>query len=59
MVDDTTKRGKADRTRVNVHQNHELRYWTEKFGVTPERLKEAVAKVGTSVEAVQRELGQS
>ncbi|MEA2729975.1 MAG: hypothetical protein QOD93_4263 [Acetobacteraceae bacterium] len=38
MADDLTKRGSQDRTRVNVHEKHELRYWTAKCGVTADRL---------------------
>ena len=32
------------------------RYWSEKFGVTPERLSAAVKKVGNSAAAVEKEL---
>lgn len=56
MADDTTKRGGQDRTRINVNQQHELDYWTKKFGVTPELLKAAVKSVGPSSERVAAEL---
>jgi hypothetical protein len=56
MADNPSNRGPEDSRRVNVHQDYELRYWTEKFGVSDARLKEAVAKVGVSAEAVAREL---
>ena len=56
MPDDKTQRGEHDRTRVNIHERYEVRYWTKKFGVTEERLKAAIAKVGTSAKAVESEL---
>jgi hypothetical protein len=38
-----------DSHRVNVSQEHEIRYWTETFGVSAERLREAVQQVGPMV----------
>jgi hypothetical protein len=57
MADDPTNRGTQDRTRINVHQEHEVRYWTRKFGVTKEQLEAAVKKVGVSARKVAVELG--
>lgn len=56
MADDTTRRGPADGSRINIHQDHELRYWTERFGCTAERLKAAVMVAGPSVAAVGAQL---
>jgi hypothetical protein len=50
------KRGPRDRSRIDTHEDYEVRYWSEKFGVSPEQLKAAVKKVGNSAEAVEREL---
>jgi hypothetical protein len=58
MPDDKTKTGPADDKRVNVHEDYELRYWSGKFGVTPEKLKDAVRKVGPMVDDVKKELGK-
>ena len=58
MVDDPTKLH-ADGRRINVSQEHECRYWAEKFGVSPGELKAAVSKVGPMVEDVARALGKS
>jgi len=55
MADDTNKRGPADRTRINVNEKWELDYWTKKFGVTPEELRSAVAKVGVMVADVEKQ----
>jgi hypothetical protein len=59
MADDRMKRGAQDRRRINVEQEHEIRYWTQELGVSEAALTAAVAKVGNSVEAVRRELHRS
>jgi uncharacterized protein DUF3606 len=56
MTDDRTKKGIQDRTRINTNEDYELRYWSEKFGVSQDQLKAAVNKVGNSVSAVEKEL---
>ena len=56
MADDASKKGPQDRTRINIHEDHEVRYWSRKFGISPERLKQVVQKVGNSVSAVEQEL---
>ncbi|MBS0657616.1 MAG: DUF3606 domain-containing protein [Verrucomicrobia bacterium] len=56
MSDNPEKRGPADRTRVNVNEEHEVRYWTERFGVSEEQLREAVQKAGVMAEDVERVL---
>jgi Protein of unknown function (DUF3606) len=57
MADDKSNRGAHDRSRVNVHEDYELRYWTHKWCVTEAELKAAVDKVGVYVNAVAAELG--
>jgi hypothetical protein len=59
MADDLKNRGAQDRARVNIHEDHEVRYWTEKWGVTKEQLVAAVGKAGVSVDAVAKELGKA
>ena len=56
MTDDPSKKGVQDRTRINTSEDYELRYWSEKFGVSQDQLKAAVQKVGNSVSAVEKEL---
>ena len=58
MADDKSKAGKADRIRINVNEDYELRDWAKKFGVSPERLKEAVKKVGPMAQDVGNELSK-
>ncbi len=57
-MDDKTKTGKADDTRINVHQEHEVQYWTKELEVTREQLEEAVRQVGVMVEDVRRYLNK-
>lgn len=34
--DDKTKAGGQDRTRIDINENHEVRNWSKKFGVSAE-----------------------
>jgi hypothetical protein len=56
MADDKTNRGPADRERINVHEDYELRYWSDKFGCTYEKLKATVKKAGVMAKDVEAEL---
>ena len=56
MPDDKTKTAPQDASRINTHEDYEVRYWTKQFGVTPEQLRAAVAKAGVSASAVETEL---
>ena len=56
MSDNKQQSGGQDRARINVNQDYELRDWSDKFGVTQERLKEAVQAVGDSADKVQEYL---
>lgn len=58
MSDDLSKRRPQDANKVNVNESWELDYWSKKFGVTKEKLKEAVKAVGTSAAAIQKHLGK-
>ncbi|MDB5805334.1 MAG: hypothetical protein JWN73_2656 [Betaproteobacteria bacterium] len=59
MSDNLQDRGPADRARINVNEDYELRYWTKKFGVSFDVLKKAVKDVGPSAKAVEEKLGKS
>jgi hypothetical protein len=56
MADDKTKKGPQDPTRINLTEDYEVRYWSKKLRVTPDRLRAAIEKAGDSVKAVEREL---
>ena len=40
-MDSTTNRGEPDRSRISLLQQHEVTYWTKRFGVSREQLEEA------------------
>lgn len=56
MSDDTSNRGPQDASRVNVHEEWEVRYWTKKFGCNKAQLEEAVKAVGPVAIAVDKYL---
>jgi len=58
MSDDLNKRGAPDRLRINVHEEHEVRYWTEELGVSREQLEQAVKVVGVMAADVRKHLGK-
>lgn len=57
MSDNPSKRSGPDRSKINMHQEYELRYWIKHLGVTKEELARAVEKVGNSAATVRKELG--
>ena len=58
MADDKTKKGPADAARVNINEDFEVSYWTQKWGVSAEALKAASKKVGPMATDIARELGK-
>jgi hypothetical protein len=59
MSDNLQDRGPADRSRINVNEDYELRYWTKKLGVSTDQLKQAVKEVGPTAKAVEEKLGKA
>jgi hypothetical protein len=55
-MDSLSRRARPDRSKINMHQSFEVKYWTRALGVSKERLQEAVEKVGNSAAAVRKEL---
>ena len=49
----------AIRKNINLHQDYEARYWSEKFNVSRDELESAVNKVGVMPDDVERELSRS
>lgn len=56
MADDLNNRGAKDRARINVNEEHELRYWTKELGVTEEQLRAAVKSAGVMAADVRKHL---
>jgi hypothetical protein len=59
MADDKTNRGPQDASRINIREDYEVAYWTEKFGVTKAELEAAIGKAGVSADAVAKALGKA
>lgn len=53
MADDLNNRGRQDRDRIAMSEDHEVRYWTEALGVTKDELQRAVDAVGNSAAKVR------
>jgi hypothetical protein len=58
MSDDKSNRGPADALRINVNEGYEVTYWTHVLGVSEEKLRETVARVGVMAADVREALGK-
>ena len=58
IMDDLQIREPLDRSKINLHQEHEVNYWCKKFNCKAVKLQEAVQKVGVSAAKVQVYLGK-
>jgi hypothetical protein len=58
MADDKTKRAPQDGNLISLTEDYEIDYWTEKFGVSRERLAEAIRAVGHSADKVSTYLDE-
>lgn len=46
-MDNKTQKDVRDRTRVNINEQYEVEYWSKKFNVTPQELRDAVRETGS------------
>lgn len=51
-MEEANKRGAQDETRVNIHDEQELRHWAEKFKVSKAAVIRAVEIVGVMAKDV-------
>jgi hypothetical protein len=51
-----TKRVQPDRSKINMHEAFEVKYWTHALGISKEQLQKAIDTVGNSAAAVRKEL---
>lgn len=54
MSDDLHKRGKADRDRISLTEEWEVRYWTDHLEISEAQLRDVVAEVGHMAADVRR-----
>ncbi len=57
MSDNVLEPGPQDYDRINVLVEAELVYWTAQFGVSRERLAQAIQEVGPRIPDLRRVLG--
>jgi len=57
MPDDRLRRGPPDRSKINMNEDYEVRYWIKHLGISKQELAKVVEKVGNSAAAVRKELG--
>jgi Protein of unknown function (DUF3606) len=55
-MDNLTKKDQRDRSKINMHEDFEVKYWTHALGISREKLQQVVEKVGNSAAAVRKEL---
>lgn len=58
MSENVLEPGPQDYDRINVLVEAELAYWTRQFGVSRERLAQAIEQVGPRIADLRRVLGQ-
>ena len=56
-MDNLTKKDQRDRSKINMHEAYEVKYWTKELGVSKDELQKVVDKVGNSAAAARKELG--
>ena len=58
MADDLKQTGRQDDARINVNQDHEVSYWSQELGISPNELRQAVETAGPMVKDVRQHLNR-
>ncbi|NBJ12140.1 DUF3606 domain-containing protein [Microvirga arsenatis] len=58
MPDNLNIRRPQDPTKINIHEEWEVQYWTKKWNITREQLINAVRQVGVQTSKVAAYLGK-
>jgi len=58
-MEDSSKKGLQDRSKINMHEPHQVQYWTRHLNISNEELQKAVDKVGNAAAAVIKELAHA
>jgi hypothetical protein len=56
MPEDAKDRGHRNRDRIDISQDQECRYWSEKLGVSSDKIRDAVKQVGPMAKDVEHHL---
>jgi hypothetical protein len=59
MSDNLDGRAPRDLSRINVTEDWEVRWWSTKFAVTDDQLRNAVTRVGPTTAEVERHLKEA
>ena len=57
-MDNKSKKGKGDDSRININESYELQYWSEKLNVSSDELREAVKATGPNADDVTEYIKQ-
>jgi hypothetical protein len=57
MADNKDLKGPQDSSRINMNEDYEVQYWTNKFSCSKLELQDAVTSVGNSAQKVEEYLG--
>jgi DNA polymerase III delta subunit len=55
-MNNLTRKEAPDRSKINLHDPVQAKSWSHELGITRQRLKRLVEKVGNSAAAVRKEL---
>jgi hypothetical protein len=55
-MDNLTKRDTPDRSKINMSESWEVKYWTRELGISRAELQKIVDKVGNSAATVRKEI---
>jgi len=55
----TFRRHPQDSARINLHEDWEMRYWSDRWGVPRQHLMDTIKRVGVQVKDVARALGKN
>ncbi len=58
MTGSLSRRHPQDASRINVHEDWELRYWSDRWNVPRQQLMDTIKRVGLQVREVARALGR-
>jgi hypothetical protein len=58
MTGSLSRRHPQDASRINVHEDWELRYWSDRWNVPRQQLMDTIKRVGVQVQEVARALGK-
>jgi len=48
-MSDNIKKGKQDDIKINIKQDHEVQYWSRKWGISPLQLESAIKAAGSNI----------